>query len=140
MKEPHRSLLAELRKNSRVKVVHLSQCTDTPDSTVADYLKKLDPVIIRHVSLFNSKLIGFPFHMFMAAKTKNDALKKFLLKNSHTNNVHRTTSCYFFDAYFQDMQEVNEFTDQLESLHIKVKMFYVTSTILKEEFCSFSDE
>ncbi len=134
------ALLAQLRKNSRVKMTKMSRELDIPVSTIFERLKgPLRNYIKRFTCLMNNSEVGFNSRATLILKVdqeQKEEIRAFLEKHQNVNSLYRINNGYDFllDAIFKQMIDLEEFIEQLEkSFRIKHKEVYFIIDEIKQE-------
>lgn len=134
------ALLAQLRKNSRVKMTRMSRELDIPVSTIFERLKgPLRNYIKRFTCLLNNSEIGFSSRATLILKVdkeQKEDIRAFLEKHPNVNSLYRINNGYDFllDSIFKQMRDLEEFIEQLEkSYKIKQKEVYFIIDEIKQE-------
>lgn len=142
LKEKEILILGHFRNDARISLTKLSKITKVPVSTIFDKIKeyKRTNLIWKYTSLLDFKKLGYEIRTQMlisASKDSRDALQKFLVNHSRVNNVFRINNGFDFliESIFKNMQELDEFTRELEEFSpLQRKEFFVMEDIKREEF------
>jgi DNA-binding Lrp family transcriptional regulator len=137
-------LLAQLRKNSRIKLTRMSRESDIPVSTIFERLKgPLRKYIQRFTCLMNNAEMGFNSRatiILKVDKEQKEEIRTFLEKHQNVNSLYRINNGYDFllDTIFRQMIDLEEFIEQLEKrFRIKHKeVYFVIDEIKQEGFLS----
>ena len=136
------ALLAQLRKNSRMKMTRMSRELDIPVSTIFERLKgPLGSYIKRFTCLLNTSEVGFNSRATLILKVDNEQkeeVRSFLEKHQNVNSLYRINNGYDFllDAIFKQMIDLEEFIEQLEK-RFKIKhkeVYFIIDEIKQESF------
>lgn len=147
LREKDLKMLSHFRKNARTSLTKMSRLTRIPVSTIFDKLKEYEKqkLIMKHTALLNFKSLGFDVRTQILVTTDTDNkedLQKFLVMHPKTNTVFRINNGYDFliEAVFRNMEELDEFTKQLDEFElIEKKEFFVMEDIKREEFLTYKD-
>ncbi len=135
-------ILSELRKNSRKSVKEISNKTKIANSTVIDKLNNLKKkkIIKKHTSLVDFSLLGYPIKVNFLIKCKENLEKK-ILDNKHINSIYKIRGEFDFliQGIFKDMNELANFSDELDKLNIEKKEEHHIVEDLKVEEFSFNN-
>ncbi|PIN81718.1 hypothetical protein COV13_00410 [Candidatus Woesearchaeota archaeon CG10_big_fil_rev_8_21_14_0_10_32_9] len=142
IKEKELVLLSHFRNNSRISLTSLSKMTHIPVSTIFDKLKyyEKNELIKKHTTILDFRKLGYELkiQILITAKRDNrDELQKFLISYSRVNTIYRINNGYDFliEAYFKNMQELDEFMQKLDLYEpAEKKEFFVMEDIKREEF------
>ncbi len=135
-------LLAELRKNARESLTHMSKKTGIPISTIYDKLKHFhQSIITKHVTLVDFSDLGFSTRANMLLKVPKDKrplLCEFLLKHNAVNSAFKINNGYDYhiECLFRTLKEMEDFTEYLEekfSIRDK-KIYFLIEDIKRETF------
>jgi len=142
IKEKELMLLSHFRNNSRISLTSLSKMTHIPVSTIFDKLKyyEKNELIKKHTSILDFRKLGYELKIQILITAKRDnreELQKFLIAYQRINTIYRINNGYDFliEAYFKNMQELDEFMQKLDLYEpIEKKEFFVMEDIKREEF------
>jgi len=132
-----KSILKELKRDSRTSIRDISRTTNIRPSTVHQRITKLkaDGIIEKFTVKLDNKLINENFIVFMFVATEED-LKPEIFKDSHIKEVFGITGEYdlLFKLKFKDVEEFNEFVlDFRKKSGVKKTITMVGTVTLKEE-------
>jgi len=116
--------------------------THIPVSTIFDKLKyyEKNELIKKHTTILDFRKLGYELkiQVLITAKRDNrDELQKFLISYPRVNTIYRINNGYDFliEAYFKNMQELDEFMQKLDIYEpAEKKEFFVMEDIKREEF------
>ncbi len=137
-------IVANLRKNARVKLTELSRRTGLPVSTLFDRVHNLcDLGITRLSALLDFPAMGFgtcATILLKVAKEKRDELREHLIVAHSVNSLMRVNNGYDFmaECVFRDMRELEEFCENLEQAYgVRGKeLHFVIEELKREGFLS----
>lgn len=137
-------IISNLRQDARMTLTKMAKQTGTPISTVYERLKLFrENGLVKPTALVDFSKLGFTSRIMVAIKVDKDIrthVEEFLVKHLQVNTVSRINNgfTFMFDAMFLDMQEAEEFVEELEQkFKIGKKMlFYVIGEVTRETFLS----
>lgn len=100
---------------------------------------------MKHTSLIDFKTLGYDIRTQMLLTAQKDSraeLQKFLVMHPRVNTVFRINNGYDFlvEAVFKDMNELDDFSRELEDFNPKEKKeFFIMEDIKREEFMSYKE-
>lgn len=137
-------IVANLRRNARMKLTELSRRTGLPVSTLFDRIHNMgDLGITRMSALLNFQKLGFGTCATLLLKVisgKRDELREHLLAAIPVNSLMRVNNGYDFmaECIFRDMRELEEFCERLEKFYgVRSKeIHFVIEELKRESFLS----
>jgi DNA-binding Lrp family transcriptional regulator len=120
MKSKEKTMLQELRKNSRAALTYLAYTAGMPLSSAYNKLKELESSVIKkHTSLLDFRKLGFNSWNKLVLKInrpQRNELKSFLLHHKDVNSLFEVNNDYDFlvETFHRDQIEFKHF---LEDLH-----------------------
>lgn len=140
-------VISYFRNNARTSLTKLSRITKIPVSTIFDKLKEFETtkIILKHTALIDFKNIGYAIRSQMlitAPQTTKNKLQEFLVKNPKVNTIFRINNGYDFlvETIFKTLEELDEFTKELDHYEIKEKKeFFIMEDIKREEFLTYKE-
>ncbi len=147
MKEKDYSVIGYFRANARMSLTKLSKATKIPVSTLFDKLRDFEnrKIIQRHTAIIDFKKLGYDIKLqilLAVDKDKKETLQKFLSRHPRVNTILRINNGYDYmiEAIFKNMEELDEFTKNLEEHEPKDKKeLYIMEDIKREEFLTHKE-
>jgi len=134
-------LMTYFRRNSRENLSQISRETNIPVSTIFDRLHELEKGLIKkHTTLLDFRKLGFDIKiniLFKLGKESREEFQEFLIQNDNVNSLFRVNNGfdYLIEAIFKDINDMQKFTDSLESFHIEAKQeLFVLEDLKREGF------
>jgi DNA-binding Lrp family transcriptional regulator len=141
MKTKDLLLLTYFRKNAREKLTSIAKKTSIPISTIFDKLKSYKKnVFIKQATIIDFKKLGLNLRinlMLKIHKNNKKDFEKFLQNNLFINNAYKINNGfdYQIELIFHNMDQMQDFTDQLEYYNILDKqMNFILNDIKREDF------
>ena len=121
----------------------LGRATRTPISTVYERLKLFrKSCLITPTVLLDFEELGFAARLLIALKVDREVrsdVEEYLAKNSHVNTVYYVNNGFniLADCVFLNLQEAEEFLEDMDQLKLRKKMvFYILGEAKREAFLS----
>ncbi len=139
LKEKELLLLAHFRKDARANLTKISKDTGVPVSTIFDKLNGYkNGIITRFTTLLDFQKLGYDIRVnfiLKVEKSRKEELMNFLLKHGSVNSVFRINNDFDFlaEGIFRNMQELNEFTEELNKYNVLQKHEHFILQDLKRE-------
>lgn len=117
MKEIERSLLKNIRDNSRQSIAKLSRRSNTSPATLYAVLRRLDSKLItKHVAIIDFSKLGFNIRVNILFNVLNEEFSKKLEKLEQINSLYKVIgndNSYLADCLFKDLKEFSEFKEEI---------------------------
>ena len=147
MKEKDYSIIGYFRSNARMSLTKLSKATKIPVSTLFDKLRDYEnrKIIQKHTAIIDFKKLGYDIKLqilLAVEKERKESLQKFLYRHPRVNTILRINNGYDYmiEAIFKNMEELDEFTRNLEEHEPKDKKeLYIMEDIKREEFLTHKE-
>ena len=142
--EEDKRIIAQLRKDGRASLTHISKSTGISISTLFERLKQLrGQAITKFTCILDFKRLGLHAHslaVYRVCKANKKALRKYLHTHPNVNSVYRINHKYDFlvELVFDGLLAQEEFIDKTDELfstrphHI----FYVVEVLHREKALS----
>lgn len=135
--EKHFAILAALRQDARRSLAQVSRETGIASSTVFDYFSHLsEQAVLKFTTIPSFHQLGYPLHKKFLLKSRNrQRALEWLQQEPHVNNLYRVDGHdAFFEAFFADMQQLEEFKERMEeALKPKRLQEFDILEVLKQE-------
>jgi len=144
MNDVELNLISELRKDSNITLMFLSEKLNMPVSTVHSKIKQYSRAdLIKCAYLLNFKKLGFS-KSIISIKTNfesRDEIQVFLSEHPNINNLHKINSGFDFliEVVGKDQKEIEDFINELKSNKevLEIQTYSVIEDIQREKYLQY---